>query len=286
VSDRSSQFLTTTDHSRQSAGHTYVYPVLSRRAGGLSIGINLNPNNACNWRCIYCQVPNLVRGSAPPINLGRLESELRRFISDVLHSDYLQRHIPDGLQRLNDIALSGNGEPTSAREFDDVVEIIGRIRRELEVSDAVKTILITNGSLVQRRGVQTGLRRMAEINGEVWFKIDRATNAGIRLVNNVRTSIDTVLRKLETAAALCPTWIQTCLFAVDGEPPGADEIAAYVDLLRKIRGGIPIRGVLLYGIARPSLQPEASRLSRLPDESMQAIAQQIAELDYVVKVSP
>ena len=48
--------LTTTDHDRGSAGLTYVYPVISRRSGGLSIGINLNPNNACNWRCIYCQL--------------------------------------------------------------------------------------------------------------------------------------------------------------------------------------------------------------------------------------
>jgi len=40
--------LTVTDHSRESAGLTYVYPVLSRRSGGVSVGINLNPNNACN----------------------------------------------------------------------------------------------------------------------------------------------------------------------------------------------------------------------------------------------
>ena len=57
--------LTVTDHSRDSAGMTYVYPVVSRRAGGVSVGINLNPNNACNWACVYCQVPDLARGTAP-----------------------------------------------------------------------------------------------------------------------------------------------------------------------------------------------------------------------------
>ncbi|MCZ7653281.1 MAG: hypothetical protein M5R42_01880 [Rhodocyclaceae bacterium] len=67
--------LDVTDHSRDSAGLTYVYPVVSRRAGGVSIGINLNPNNACNWRCIYCQVPDLKRGAAPLIDLDRLEGE-------------------------------------------------------------------------------------------------------------------------------------------------------------------------------------------------------------------
>jgi wyosine [tRNA(Phe)-imidazoG37] synthetase (radical SAM superfamily) len=55
--------LTVADHDRGSAGLTYVYPVVSRRAGGVSVGINLNVNNACNWRCIYCQVPGLTRGA-------------------------------------------------------------------------------------------------------------------------------------------------------------------------------------------------------------------------------
>lgn len=74
-----SQKLTTSDHSRDIAGLKYVYPVISRRAGGLSIGINFNTNNACNWRCVYCQVPDLVRGAAPEMDFGLLEQELRFF---------------------------------------------------------------------------------------------------------------------------------------------------------------------------------------------------------------
>lgn len=40
--------LSVHDQSRDSAGLRYVYPVVSRRAGGVSVGINLNVNNACN----------------------------------------------------------------------------------------------------------------------------------------------------------------------------------------------------------------------------------------------
>ena len=69
--------LSVVNHDRDAAGLTYVYPVVSRRAGGVSVGINLNPNNACNWRCVYCQVPHLVRGAAPPIDEDQLEAELR-----------------------------------------------------------------------------------------------------------------------------------------------------------------------------------------------------------------
>src|SRR5512137_2236300 len=88
--------LTVKDHSRDSAGMLYVYPVVSRRAGGVSIGINLNPNNACNWRCLYCQVPNLGRGGPPPIDLRRLEGELDEMLDAVVVGDFLERRVPEG----------------------------------------------------------------------------------------------------------------------------------------------------------------------------------------------
>ena len=72
--------LSTHDHNRFQKGYQYVYPVVSRRAGGLSLGINLNTNNACNWRCIYCQVPDLVRGTPPAVDIELLERELGSFL--------------------------------------------------------------------------------------------------------------------------------------------------------------------------------------------------------------
>ena len=43
-------------HERQFEGSRFVYPVLSRRSGGISVGINLNPDKVCNFDCVYCQV--------------------------------------------------------------------------------------------------------------------------------------------------------------------------------------------------------------------------------------
>ena len=276
-----------TDHRRDGAGLTYVYPVVSRRSRGLSVGVNLNPNNACNWRCLYCQVPGLVRGAAPPIDVGLLERELSGFLRDVLHGDFLERRVPEGLRRLNDVALSGNGEPTSAREFPAVIDAIGRVRAALGVPADVKTVSITNGSLIHRAGVQAGLGRMAELNGEVWFKLDRATADGIRVANDVRTTMARVRRNLEAAARLCPTLVQTCFFALDGRPPPAAEVDAYLDFLAKLkRDGVPLRGVLLYGLARPSMQPEAGRLAAVPAEALEALAGRIRALGYPVLVTP
>ena len=281
------QPLTIFDHSRDSAGLIYVYPVISRRAGGVSVGINLNVNNACNWRCIYCQVPALGRGAPPPVDLPALRFELTGFLHDVLKGDFFATRVPEGMHRLNDIAVSGNGEPTSAKEFEQVIDLIGEIRQQASVPQRIKTVLITNGSLMQRSGVQGGVKKLASLNGEVWFKLDRATDAGMRKINNTRSAMIRVRANLAVAARLCPTWIQTCLFAVDGAGPDEAEQEAYVDFLRKCMADrIALEGVLLYGLARRSFQPEAPRLARLPPERLEAYAQRIRALGLAVKVTP
>jgi wyosine [tRNA(Phe)-imidazoG37] synthetase (radical SAM superfamily) len=279
--------LTTTNHSRDSAGLTYVYPVISRRSGGLSIGVNLNPNNACNWRCVYCQVPNLTRGAAPDIDLELLEEELRHLLNDALHGDFFERYqLPEEQRTIRDIAISGNGEPTSCREFDAVVGVIGQVCAEFDLFGAIKLVLITNGSLMGKAEVQRGVAHWSELGGEVWFKVDSATEEGLRRINNVNLSPETVLRHLEICARLCPTWIQTCMFALDGAPPSEAEQRAYLGFLAELgRRGIPVEGVLLYGLARPSMQAEAGRLAALPGKWLEEMGRRIEAVGLGVRVS-
>jgi wyosine [tRNA(Phe)-imidazoG37] synthetase (radical SAM superfamily) len=279
--------LSTFNHDRDTAALRYVYPVISRRAGGVSVGINLNPNNACNWRCIYCQVPGLTRGTAPTIDLSVLENELRGFLDELLHGDFMQNRVPEDARRINDIALSGNGEPTSSSEFVEVIALIARVRREVALPDTVKTVLITNGSLLYRSSVQGGLRELAKLNGEVWFKLDRASEAGMRLVNDTHTSMNKVRDNLVASIACCPTWLQTCWFALDGEPPSRRDEDDYLEFVSSLlRDGHKPQGVLLYSLARPSLQPEAPRLSALSGQQLQVFADRIGKLGLPVKVSP
>ncbi len=278
--------LNISNHNRDSAGLRYVYPVVSRRAGGVSVGINLNINNACNWRCIYCQVPDLTRGTAPQVDLALLEQELRSFLQELLHGDFMQRRVPEGMRRINDIALSGNGEPTSAEEFAQVVELVAKLKQELALPADIKLVLITNGSLIFRDNVQQGLRQMAQLNGEVWFKLDRASEAGMQLVNDTHVSMVKVRENLATAISLCPTWLQTCWFAWDGGAPGEQEEHDYLEFLAGIlRDDIKPQGVLLYTLARPSLQLEAPRLTALKAQQMEAFAARIRALGLAVKVS-
>ena len=226
--------LNVSDHSRDSAGLLYVYPVVSRRAGGVSVGVNLNVNNACNWACIYCQVPNLVRGGPPPINLELLECELRAFLHDATVGDFLARHAPPESRRLMDVAFSGNGEPTSAAEFGAAVVLVEKVLRDFSLLEKLKIRLITNGSLLHKPSVQQGIARIGAVHGEVWFKLDHASAAGIARVNGVQLTPARVRKALLKCAALAPTWLQTCYFALDGDDTAEEEQAAYLEFVASV----------------------------------------------------
>ncbi|MGZ5607576.1 MAG: radical SAM protein [Methylobacter sp.] len=279
--------LTTTNHSRDIAGLKYVYPVLSRRAGGLSIGINFNTNNACNWRCIYCQVPDLKIGAAPDLDFQLLEDELRFFLDEVLNGDFYQRFQVDEDKRvIKDIAISGNGEPTSLKDFDKAVALIGKVATEARVLPRSNFVLITNGSLVHRPSVQSGLKKLNEYGGEVWFKVDSATEEGRALMNNTGQSYQASLDNLLLCVSLCPTKLQTCLLDYDKRGLPTKEQNAFLDMLRNIKAkGCVLKGVMLYTIARPSLQPESGKLAKLPVETLNAFADEIRLLGFNVLVS-
>jgi len=269
--------LSISNHDRDLAGLVHVYPVVSRRAQGVSIGINLNPNDACNYRCVYCQVPGLVRGSAPPIDLALLESELTAFLRIATEGGWMEECVPEGSRVLKDIAFSGNGEPTSAEPFDEIVTTVADAAASFDLD--IPLVLITNGSLSSSARVQRGLEVLAENNGVAWFKLDRATDAGIREVNDWPGGVDATWKNLVATTARIPTWIQTCMFARDGAPPAEEELQAYLDLLARARDeGLPMLGVLLYGLARESHQPEAPTLERLPLEWLESLAERIRAL--------
>ncbi len=277
--------LTTDDHRRDSAGMRYVYPVVSRRAGGVSIGINLNVNNACNWACVYCQVDNLRRGGPPPVDLALLARELSQFLDDAIHGDFMVRAVPSEARRLMDVAFSGNGEPTSAAEFAAAVECVGRALEDFGLGGKLVPRLITNGSLLHRPAVAAGIRRLGELGGEVWFKLDRAEPEAMAEINGAPQRPMRVAAHLARCAALAPTWVQTCWFALDGGAPDAAARAAYCALLAPLAPQLV--GIHLYGLARPSLQAGAARLSALPEEALAAFAAEIQkETGIRVLVSP
>ncbi len=278
--------LTTKIHDRDNAGLTYVYPVVSRRARGVSIGINLNPNNACNFRCVYCQVPDLKFGKAPETDLVLLEEELRAFLTEIVTGDYMEQHVPEDSRVLRDIAFSGNGEPTSSEQFLEAVQLTGRVLAEFGLLGKLKVLLITNGSLVHQTQVKEALAAMQTMLGEVWFKLDSATEEGMARLNNFTGGLERVRTNLAVAAHACPTWLQTCVLDWNDGGPSAAEKNAYLDFVSWTQSeGLPLVGVLLYGLARVSHQPEGPELQALSVEWLEEFAKDIEQRGLPVRVN-
>jgi hypothetical protein len=274
--------LSVSSHPRDNLGLGYVYAVASRRSGGISVGINVNPNKACNYRCLYCQVEGLTRGKAPALDLKRLKAELKAFLVDASRA---QRSVEPC--SIRDIAISGDGEPTSLEAFDELVLALREALFESGLLGRVNVVLITNGTLVRRARVQKGLAVLATIRGEVWFKLDAASNEGIALIHDARVSPWRLYENLKVASSLCSTWAHTLCFRLDGtallDVPRERE--AYLAFLgRAQKEGLPLGGVVLYTLARPSLQPEAPRLSAVSEAWLQALASDVHGLGLDVRV--
>ena len=237
------------DHDRNIFDSKYVYPVVSRRAGGLSLGVNLNTNNACNWQCIYCEIPNLSRGGPEPIEVELLKDELNFWIDQIINSNFLKENTPPGTT-FADVALSGNGEPSAAPEFLDVLEIIIASLKEHKLIDKIPVRLITNGSFISKK--KECLNIFNRYHGEVWFKIDAADEDSIKLINQVNLDPNSMINNLKKCAEACQTVIQTCLLKINHQVPTNDFLKNYSKLIKPYER--LIKKIDLYSLARPSLQ--------------------------------
>ena len=279
------RILTVTDHDRDFTGMRYVYPVISRRARGVSIGINLSPNNACNWRCIYCQVPNLERGASPTIDFPLFESELQQMTSAICSGTFLEQYAPPEARTLRDFALSGNGEPTSCPDFPLVVEHVGDVRARFGLANRVSIVLITNGSLVQRTSVKEGLRALAALDGEVWFKLDRGRDSDLAVANGTPISLDRHLAHLCQTSLLCRTRVQSCWFTTNGREPSGAEVDAYIAAVgNAVERGARIASIQLYTLARKPQLPEGAGLGPVSADWLSTLATRLTELGHRVDI--
>ncbi|MCC6125600.1 MAG: radical SAM protein [Pirellulales bacterium] len=272
-------------HPRRFAENLYVYPVLSRRAGGISIGVNLNRDRFCNFNCIYCQVERDEKSSQSKVeieaeidaeievDLSQLKEELDWTIDQCTSGELFRaerfNRAPEALRRLNDIAMSGDGEPTAAPNFPEATAVCAEARRRHRL-DEVKLVLITNASLLHRPRVREGLEILDRNNGEIWAKLDAGTEAYYAQVARSAVPWRRILENLQAAARVRPIVIQTLFMRIRGRQPPPEEIAAYVERLREIvAGGGNIKLVQIHTIARP---PAESYAAPLANAEVDAIA--------------
>ncbi len=283
--------LSVKNHDRDVAGYRYVYPVISRRSGGLSIGINFNTNNACNWGCVYCQVPDLTIGAAPALDFALLAQELSEFLHDVLHGRFYERfQLAPDMRVIKDIAISGNGEPTSVKEFAKAIAVVVAQVEQANIPEPYQYVLISNGSLLHKADVQAGLQLWHQHHGQIWFKLDSVSELGRLHINHTAMGLQQQSANLLLASKLCQTWVQTCVLtlASEGQRYGLleeQEQIAYLAFLRDMLAETSLQGVMLYALARPSLQPEAQQITSATKAQLQAFAGRIRQLGLMVQVA-
>lgn len=269
------EVLTFENHSRYFKECKYVYPVVSRRSQGISLGINLNLNNACNWRCIYCQVDGLIRGKPDSIDRDILAHELDTMLNWIVNGDFIANFAPEGLQRFNDICLAGNGEPTLSPDFLFTCDLIANLQDKYKLKD-VKTVLITNGSQFYSSVVQNAVQIIAACNGEVWFKVDRISKDSVNCVNQINMSIDSVSERLKISSNLCKTYIQSCWFNNNNKEPDIADVDEFIDFVAIHKDYI--HGVLLYSTARNPALIEGANITQSSNEFLSNINERLLKL--------
>ena len=265
------------DHSRQFADFTFVYPVISRRSRGLSLGINLNPDKVCNFDCVYCEVDRRMPGKVSSVDLNQMRDELAAMIHFVRDGGLAKEpkfdELPSFITRnVKDIAFSGDGEPTMIHNFAECAEAVAEVKRR-EGLDKTRMVLITDAAGLDKADVKHGLEIMDAHNGEVWGKLDAGTEAGFKRVNRTTIRFDRILKNLLETARARPVVIQSLFLKFRGEMMPPEELNAYCDRLNEMASaGGKIKEVHAYTVARPAAEPFTAKLNA---EELGAIAETI-----------
>lgn len=266
-------------HPRKFDTFTYAYPVLSRRSGGLSIGVNLNLDKLCNFDCPYCQVDRRLPGLPQRIDLAQLRDEVEALLQTCDRDGIcrLERFaaIADANKVLRDVALSGDGEPTMVPAFSDVVASLAELQKRPEFPP-FKLVLITNATLLDKPKVIAGIDSLMQHAGAVWAKLDAGTEAYYQSINVSRIHLDTIENNLKLLGSRHPFTVQSFFCRLNGEAPPSEEIDAYLERLRRVKdSGARIEQVQVYSLARP---PAEALCQPLETSHLQAIADRIHTL--------
>jgi wyosine [tRNA(Phe)-imidazoG37] synthetase (radical SAM superfamily) len=260
--------------ARDFLNNRFVYIVLSPRARGLSVGVNLNPDRFCNFDCVYCEVNRQLPVRETRLDPDVMATELQRTL-EFVHAGKLREHsvyhnLPAELLQLHHVTLSGDGEPTLAPNFIEAVREVVHVRA-LGQFQFFKLVLITNASGLDRPEVQEGLRHLTRAD-EIWAKLDGGTQAYLDKVNRpAGVPLEKILSNILLVARQRPVIIQSLFPALNGEEPPAEEIEQFAMRLRELKAeGAQIPLVQIYSATRPIPNPQCSHL---PLRSLSRIAQ-------------
>jgi wyosine [tRNA(Phe)-imidazoG37] synthetase (radical SAM superfamily) len=263
---------------RDFLNNRFVYTVISPRARGLSIGVNMNPDKLCNFNCVYCEVNRAEPSKEPWLDVPVMVAELDRTLEAVMSGSFREqsrfRGLPPEFLELRHVALSGDGEPTLCPNFVQAVEALVHLRA-LGGWPFFKLVLITNATHLDSPDVVEGLR-LFTARDEVWAKLEAGTDEYMRRANRSDVGLECVQANILSLAQRRPVIIQSLFPSIEGLAPTAAEIDAYVQRLKSIKdAGGQISLVQIYSATRPTPHSECGHL---PLRTLSAIARRIREV--------
>ena len=266
------------DRPRDFLNNRFVYAVISSRAHGLSLGVNMNPDKLCNFDCLYCEVDRRTPSAETTLDVGVMGEELQRTLTYVLQGRLHERphyqSLPTELLQLRHVALSGDGEPTLAPNFAEALQEVIHVRA-LGGFPFFKIVLITNATALDRPQVQESLKRLTK-SDEIWVKLDGGTQDYLNKVDRPNVPLDKVLANILALGRQRPVVIQSLFPAINEEEPSLEQIEQFAQRLKELKArGAQISLVQIYSAARPMSHSECGHL---PLKTLSHIAQLVRQV--------
>jgi wyosine [tRNA(Phe)-imidazoG37] synthetase (radical SAM superfamily) len=259
--------MSLTSHSRSYLNNRFVYPVLSRRSKGISVGINLNPDKICNFDCIYCQVDR----RDPPSKDGtvmitevleELRELLNSFKDESIYSSPAFMEFSRDRLGLKDIAFSGDGEPSLFPEIFELTQAVIQLKNSLGFS-SVKVIMITNATGLLRPETLKAIHALDTDQGKIWAKLDAGTESYFRRVCRTGVSFQKILENILSISQSRELVIQSCFMKIKQEAPTCEEIESYAQRLIDIKNqGGRLELIQIYTVARKPTEEYVEPLDR------------------------
>lgn len=254
--------LDVSSHPRLSEYDRHVYPVVSRRAKGLSLGVNLNPDRKCNFNCVYCQVDRTVPLPKMKLDPAQIKEELEAFLTELKANKGLYQGHP-----LKDICIAGDGEPTMIKALPEVISNIIHIKNKFGLTDC-KIVLLTNGTRTHRDDLMAVYPEFFNNNGEIWFKLDAWNQESLTKINRSHVSFEKILEHLKKVGKQFPIVLQSCLFNWENQPLTDTYYDDYLELIQSLLDQkVQLKLVQLYTLARKPAELEAKPW---PDSTMRS----------------
>jgi wyosine [tRNA(Phe)-imidazoG37] synthetase (radical SAM superfamily) len=253
--------------------HDTVFgPIHSRRLG-ISLGINLMPNDGkiCSFDCVYCEAGFNAQGQGTT-GVPSKETVKRQL------KKKLEEMKADG-QSLDVITFSGNGEPTLHPHFKEIVRDV-KMLRDRYFPEA-KVSVLSNSTMAGNPRVVEALKT---VDNNI-LKLDSAIPATMRLINRpvsqnvLPEGVIDDLKRFYSGECI----VQTMFLRGDHDGKHIDNTTdEEVDALIEAYKEINPREVMVYAIDR---QTPVETLQKISKEELDKIGARIAAAGIKVQVN-